>query len=78
VMDGPGAPDQPLRTAELIGELTSGTFSPTLGTGIGLALITGEWAPGAQLFVDVRGRKVPCEVVKPPFVNRNPREAVGS
>jgi aminomethyltransferase len=78
VMDGPGAPDQPLRTAELIGELTSGTFSPTLGTGIGLALITGEWAPGTQLFVDARGRKVPCDVVKPPFVNRNPREAVGS
>jgi aminomethyltransferase len=78
VMDGLGAPDQPLRTGELIGELTSGTFSPTLGTGIGLALITGGWAPGAQVFVDVRGRKVPCEVVKPPFVNKNPREAVGS
>jgi aminomethyltransferase len=53
-----------------VGEVTSGTFSPSLRTGIGLALIdaaagVGE---GAELTVDVRGRPQAVEVVKPPFV----------
>lgn len=53
-----------------VGVTTSGTFSPTLKTGIALALIDTEHdiADGAQLAVDVRGRPLPCEVVKPPFV----------
>jgi aminomethyltransferase len=50
--------------------VTSGTFSPTLRTGIALALLdTGAAvAEGAALAVDVRGRPQPVEVVKPPFV----------
>jgi aminomethyltransferase len=53
-----------------VGEVTSGTFSPTLRTGIALALLdtaagVGE---GHQLSVDVRGRPQPVVVVKPPFV----------
>jgi aminomethyltransferase len=53
-----------------VGEVTSGTFSPTLRTGIGLALIDalagiGE---GDELTVDVRGRPQAVEVVRPPFV----------
>nr|CRL69862.1 glycine cleavage system protein T [Mycolicibacter nonchromogenicus] len=53
-----------------VGVTTSGTFSPTLKTGIALALIDTEAgvADGAQLTVDVRGRAVECEVVTPPFV----------
>ena len=53
-----------------IGELTSGTFSPTRKLGIGLALI--DTASGAgegdEVAVDVRGRRLPARVVKPPFV----------
>jgi aminomethyltransferase len=53
-----------------IGETTSGTFSPTLGQGVGLALIDtiAEVAAGDELAVDVRGRRLRVQVVKPPFV----------
>ena len=53
-----------------VGETTSGTFSPTLGQGIGLALLdtTAGIEEGAELAVDVRGRSLRVKVVKPPFV----------
>ncbi|OBG21084.1 glycine cleavage system protein T [Mycolicibacterium celeriflavum] len=53
-----------------VGVTTSGTFSPTLKVGIALALIDtdGNIADGQLVTVDVRGRAVECEVVKPPFV----------
>ena len=51
-----------------MGETTSGTFSPTLKTGIALALLDTGAEPGAELAVDVRGRPQAVEVVKPPFV----------
>ena len=53
-----------------VGMTTSGTFSPTLKVGIGLALIDTEAsiADGDRVAVDVRGRALECEVVKPPFV----------
>ena len=53
-----------------VGEVTSGTFSPSLRTGIGLALIDAAAGveEGAELTVDVRGRPQAVEVVKPPFV----------
>jgi len=53
-----------------IGETTSGTFSPTLGQGIGLALIDtiAEVVAGDEIAVDVRGRRMRVQVVKPPFV----------
>jgi len=55
---------------EVIGEVTSGTFSPTLRKGIGLALLsTASGArEGAEVVVDVRGRPAAMRVVKPPFV----------
>lgn len=52
----------------VIGEVTSGTFSPTLRTGIGLALIDVEHGLGAQVGVRVRNRVEGFELVKPPFV----------
>ena len=54
-----------------VGVVTSGTFSPTLNVGIALALIdsAAEVADGATVSVDVRGRPLECEVVKPPFVD---------
>ena len=51
-----------------IGQVTSGTFSPTLKCGIGLALVPPATAVGDQLLVQVRTRHEPFEVVKPPFV----------
>lgn len=50
------------------GLVTSGTFSPTLRQGIGLALLPPEVADGDEVQVDVRGRVEAFEVVKPPFV----------
>ncbi len=53
-----------------IGEVTSGTFSPTLHRGIGLALLStaSGVSVGDEVVVDVRGRSAPMRVVKPPFV----------
>ena len=58
-----------------IGETTSGTFSPTLKTGIALALIDTESGVklGDEVVLDVRGRRLRCEVVKPPFVELRTR-----
>lgn len=52
----------------VIGETTSGTFSPTLQKGIALALVKPGVAEGDQLVVDVRGRTLSVTVTKPPFV----------
>ncbi|CPR37640.1 aminomethyltransferase [Mycobacteroides abscessus] len=62
-----------LSDGQPIGVTTSGTFSPTLKTGIALALLdTAAQIPdGASVVVDVRGREIECEVVKPPFVDVN-------
>jgi aminomethyltransferase len=51
-----------------LGEVTSGTFSPTLKKGVGLALIAAQVAEGAEVLVDVRGRPEVFTVTKPPFV----------
>ncbi|MGK2880697.1 MAG: glycine cleavage system aminomethyltransferase GcvT [Mycobacterium sp.] len=58
-----------------VGVTTSGTFSPSLKVGIALALLdtTADIADGASVTVDVRGRAVECEVVKPPFVDAKTR-----
>ena len=52
-----------------IGEITSGTFSPTLRQGIGLALLDPGVPEGAPVTVDVRKRSEAFTVVKPPFVS---------
>jgi aminomethyltransferase len=53
-----------------IGEVTSGTFSPTLRVGIGLALIdtAAGVADGDEVALDVRGRRSAVRIVAPPFV----------
>ena len=48
------------------GEVTSGTFSPTLGRSIGLARVPA--GVGDEVTVDVRGRSLMARVVRPPFV----------
>ena len=58
-----------------VGEVTSGTFSPTLKKGIGLALVdtASGVTEGAEVVVDVRGRRCVTRVVKPPFVESHVR-----
>ncbi|HZC34576.1 MAG TPA: glycine cleavage system aminomethyltransferase GcvT [Chthoniobacterales bacterium] len=56
---------------EQIGELTSGTQSPTLGAGIGLGYLRSSYAkPGQALEVEVRGRRFPATVEKKPLYKR--------
>ena len=51
-----------------VGEVTSGTFSPTRRVGIGLALLDRSVSEGDELTLDVRGRPSAVRVVRPPFV----------
>lgn len=51
-----------------IGEVTSGTMSPSLGYGIGLGYVTKEHSKvGTEILVAVRNRRLKAEVVKLPF-----------
>jgi aminomethyltransferase len=50
------------------GEITSGTFSPTLSKSIALARLPFDAKPGDAVKVDVRGKSLAARVVKPPFV----------
>jgi glycine cleavage system T protein (aminomethyltransferase) len=50
------------------GEITSGSFSPTLGRSIALARIPLGIAPGEDVEVEVRDKKLNAKVVKYPFV----------
>jgi aminomethyltransferase len=56
-----------------VGEITSGTFSPTRRTGVGLALIASQVTDGAEVSVDVRGRREVFTVTRPPFVETDVR-----
>jgi aminomethyltransferase len=58
-----------------LGEVTSGTFSPTLKKGVGLALISTVAAPDAEVGVDVRGRREIFQLTPPPFVEPSVRES---
>lgn len=56
---------------ETVGTVTSGTLSPSLNIGIGLAYLPTELATeGTRLFLNMRGRQLAIEVVKPPFIKR--------
>jgi aminomethyltransferase len=57
--------------AEPVGIVTSGALSPTLGYPIAMAYVDpAAAAPGASLFIDVRGTRVPASVVPLPFYKR--------
>ena len=62
-----------LRDGAAIGEVTSGTFSPTLGVGIALALVDAAVTVDDDVVVDVRGRSVTMRVVRTPFISSDPR-----
>jgi aminomethyltransferase len=60
---------------DAVGETTSGTFSPTLGVGIAMAYLSPRerFSAGEGVAVEVRGRRGPAEVVRPPFVGSSPK-----
>ena len=56
---------------QVIGEVASGTQSPSLGCGIGMAYVPYEAAGiGTTLEIEIRGRKFPAEIVKKPFYRK--------
>ncbi|HEV2754909.1 MAG TPA: glycine cleavage system aminomethyltransferase GcvT [Actinomycetota bacterium] len=73
VCSGKGVPRQGYRVlsagGEELGTVTSGNFSPTLGTGIALALgpAATQPEPGTPVLVEARGRRIEGDIVKPPF-----------
>ena len=60
-------------TGSPVGEVTSGTFSPTRKQGVALALLDRSVSLGDEVVVDVRGRDVAATVTKPPFVEAGVR-----
>lgn len=68
---------QAVHTAHGDGEITSGTFSPTLNQSIALARLPAPIAPGDTVKVVVRDRELTARVVRPPFV-RNGKVLAGA
>ena len=70
---GPGAPPRAhyrvlAEDGTVLGDLSSGAFSPSLMTGIGMAYLPTPFAiPGTPLQIEVRGRLCPAIVVRKPF-----------
>ena len=56
-----------------IGETTSGTFAPTLKVGVAMAYLDPAVAEGDAVEIDVRGKPIPAEVTRPPFVDSSPK-----
>ena len=70
----PGAIPRPgmsvLHEDAVVGKVASGTFSPTLETGIATAYLPVQLAQtGTELTIEIRKKTVPATVVKPPFVS---------
>ena len=54
--------------------MTSGTFSPTLKTGIALAVVDARFEVDEGVLVEIRSRREPFVIIKPPFVTPGVRE----
>lgn len=71
VIEGPGIPrpGNPVMIGdEVVGAVSSGTFSPSLEIGIGLAYLrTGLTEPGTEIEIDVRGKRRPARVSSKPL-----------
>jgi aminomethyltransferase len=66
-----GYPVRPFGVEKHVGEVTSGTMSPTLKEAIGLAYVPTEMSKdGTQFEVEIRDRPVAAQVVKTPFVTK--------
>jgi len=68
-----GYPVRPTGVERHVGEVTSGTMSPTLKQPIGLAYVPAEMSGVGTCFeVEIRDHAFPAEVVKTPFVSKKP------
>jgi aminomethyltransferase len=75
-MTGKSPPPRPhyniLAKGHKVGEITSGTQSPTLGAGIGMGYIEApEARAGAPIEIEIRGKTFPAMIAKKPIVKRN-------
>jgi aminomethyltransferase len=70
----PRAGQQVVLDSTVVGRTTSGSFSPTLECGIALAYLDTGLVQGDDVVVDVRGRRLAATVVRPPFVDSDPRD----
>ena len=64
----PRAGNPVLMNGSVVGEVTSGNFSPMLERAIALAFLPPEVEDGTGVEIDVRGNRLAATVVKPPFV----------
>ena len=67
------APGQPgaRRAARPVGVVTSGTFSPSLEIGIGMAYVRADLAePGTEVEIDVRGKRRPARIASKPLYRK--------
>lgn len=72
VMDERGIPRQHYKVVDAegneIGEVTSGTMSPIINKGIGMAYLNkGFWKTGTEIFIQIRNKTIKATVTKPPF-----------
>ncbi len=75
-MQGKGPPPRPhyavYRDGERLGEVNSGTLSPSLGYGIGMAYLPTEHAKiGTELQIEIRGQKFPAVIEKKPLYKKS-------
>ena len=57
-----------MKDGEMVGEVTSGTMSPSLDKGIGLGYVARPHAKaGTEIAIQIRGKDVPAVIIKPPF-----------
>ncbi|MBA3960507.1 MAG: glycine cleavage system aminomethyltransferase GcvT [Chthoniobacterales bacterium] len=75
-MTGQGPPPRPhyrvFRNGADAGEVTSGTLSPSLGYGIGMAYLDCPIArPGEEIEIEIRGQKFPATIEKKPLLKKS-------
>jgi aminomethyltransferase len=64
-------PGFPIFEGDGVGTVTSGTYGPTVERSIAMGYVPAQHAEeGTRLAVEIRGRRVPCEVVRTPFYDR--------
>jgi glycine cleavage system T protein (aminomethyltransferase) len=73
-LEGPGIPRQGnpvLASGEQVGTVTSGTFSPSLEVGVGMAYVRIDLAePGAEVEIDVRGKRRSARIASKPLYRK--------
>ena len=72
IMEERGIPRQHYKVVDAegneIGEVTSGTMSPIIKQGVGMAYLNkGFWKEGTEIFIEIRNKKIKAKVARPPF-----------